>query len=423
MGAAGRFWRPSSAMLGPKAVPGPRAKVVPTRVTGKIADWKGKFGWIIPDKPVPHPDAAKHSGKVYLRQQDVEAELSGIGAAVSFFVYSDGTGLGAMNCRPAGGLDLKSPIEKVAQEAAPKAAAKAPTPKVSAFALFSGGAAKGGPAAGAAAGAAVQSPAGSAMQAQWLAAGWPGVKGAGSAAMAQGKSASDRTPLGSGQQVSGQVKDWKGTYGWIVPSERIAHPLFRGQIYLHAKDLVDGSKGLKAGDPVLFTLYTDSQGLGAESCLKDLTRDEAPDAEAEAAWPEDPSWPSETFANPSAAAAGLGMQAARAAAQAAMQGWGGAAPQAAKQGWGAAPPVRNGGPRTRLTSAEATGEVLDWEESHGWLSCHEVFEHKAAEMQDGKVYVSKVDVVGRQNLQVGDLVQFHVSADSKGLIAEGVKIF
>merc|ERR1712048_628098 len=79
---------------------GGRTKVLPNRVTGKVKEWKGAFGWIMPDAKIAHPGAQKHGGKIYLAHEDVEAELSGVGATVSFFVYSDGNGLGAMNVRP-----------------------------------------------------------------------------------------------------------------------------------------------------------------------------------------------------------------------------------------------------------------------------------------------------------------------------------
>merc|ERR1712048_900316 len=80
---------------------GGRTKVVPNRVTGKVKEWKGKFGWIVPDMKLNPPEAKKNDGKIYLAHEDVEEELEGVGASVSFFVYSDGEGLGAMNVRPA----------------------------------------------------------------------------------------------------------------------------------------------------------------------------------------------------------------------------------------------------------------------------------------------------------------------------------
>ena len=72
----------------------------------RITDWKGRFGWIQPDEPIGHPQAAKRGGRVYLAQDDVDEVISGVGAQVSFFVYSDHSGLGAMRCVPADSASL-----------------------------------------------------------------------------------------------------------------------------------------------------------------------------------------------------------------------------------------------------------------------------------------------------------------------------
>merc|ERR1712187_781990 len=80
--------------------------------TGKVKEWKGAFGWIMPDAKIAHPGAQKHGGKISLAHQDVEAELSGVGATVSFFVYADGNGLGAMNVRPGTASKSAAPAQK-----------------------------------------------------------------------------------------------------------------------------------------------------------------------------------------------------------------------------------------------------------------------------------------------------------------------
>jgi len=66
-------------------------------------DWRGKYGWIQPAEPIDHPMAMRHGGKIYLGSDDVQEELEGVGAAVTFFVYVDESGVGAMNVRPASG--------------------------------------------------------------------------------------------------------------------------------------------------------------------------------------------------------------------------------------------------------------------------------------------------------------------------------
>lgn len=67
---------------------------------GTINAWKGKFGWVTPDDEIDHPEIAKHQGHLYLKQEDVEEEIEGVGARVQFMLYSDGMGLGAANVTP-----------------------------------------------------------------------------------------------------------------------------------------------------------------------------------------------------------------------------------------------------------------------------------------------------------------------------------
>mmetsp|Transcript_107413 Transcript_107413/g.299257 ORF Transcript_107413/g.299257 Transcript_107413/m.299257 type:complete len:153 (-) Transcript_107413:65-523(-) len=84
---------------------GDRTLLGTDRHVGTIIEWKGKFGWIQPTERVDHPMAGKRGGKVYLSVSDVEEELEGVGAAVSFLVYEDPSGLGAMAVRPADELE------------------------------------------------------------------------------------------------------------------------------------------------------------------------------------------------------------------------------------------------------------------------------------------------------------------------------
>lgn len=70
---------------------------------GTVIGWRGSFGWVRATTPLNHPEAAKHSGKIFLHRSDVEGE-SRIknGTTVSFFLYSDESGLGAQGCRVVG---------------------------------------------------------------------------------------------------------------------------------------------------------------------------------------------------------------------------------------------------------------------------------------------------------------------------------
>lgn len=182
-----------------------RTKVTAARVTGKVVEWKGSFGWIQPDQQINHAEAAMNRGKIYLSEKDIEAEISDVGAHVSFFVYADGTGLGAQECRPSGqGVGVAKTILKksVSQDA----------------------------------------------------------KGLGASDPSRGA----RRRI-SDDPVRGQMKMWNGNFGWITPLEQIAHPLFKGEIYLSKKD-ADNPETLVAGVEVMFYVYADAQGLGAEGC-------------------------------------------------------------------------------------------------------------------------------------------------------------
>merc|ERR1712048_1074281 len=111
---------------------------------------KGAFGWIVADKPISHPESKKHGGKIYLAHEDVEDELSGVGANVSFFLYSDGNGLGAMNVKPAskvGGMTTALASKPKLGGMAPKLGGMATALKASAKKAAAKGAAakKGGP--------------------------------------------------------------------------------------------------------------------------------------------------------------------------------------------------------------------------------------------------------------------------------------
>lgn len=78
------------------------------------------------------------------------------------------------------------------------------------------------------------------------------------------------------ESLSGRVIQWKGTYGWIEPSQPIDHPDMAkqagwqggaGRIFVHAEDVVPKWRSLTVGALVEFFLYHDGQGLGAEECI------------------------------------------------------------------------------------------------------------------------------------------------------------
>lgn len=106
-----------------------RVKISAKRYQGKLVEWKGKFGWIQPLSPIDHPDAGKRGGKVFMGQEEVETEIE-LRGIVSFLVYRDANGLGAMHVRNVAFADepaaqKASPAKGAAAKGAGKSAGKA----------------------------------------------------------------------------------------------------------------------------------------------------------------------------------------------------------------------------------------------------------------------------------------------------------
>lgn len=84
----------------PRGPSGPgleRTRISTQPVTGEVADWKGKYGWITPTVPVEHPAAAKNKGNIYASMTDLQGGLTAltVGSLCQFHVFSDASGLGA----------------------------------------------------------------------------------------------------------------------------------------------------------------------------------------------------------------------------------------------------------------------------------------------------------------------------------------
>lgn len=74
------------------------------RITGRVQEWKGHYGWIIPDRNIEHAEAALNHGRIYVSRHDIDAGSRTPpslmpGDIVQFLVYADGRGLGAVQCR------------------------------------------------------------------------------------------------------------------------------------------------------------------------------------------------------------------------------------------------------------------------------------------------------------------------------------
>jgi len=339
---------PRARMMAQQTGAAPRTKVLPSRVTGKILDWKGTFGWIQADAPINHPAAQKRSGRIYLSQLDVEAEIMGIGSRVSFFVYADNSGLGAMGCRPAASPVVATTIARMTPQQP-----KAPPPSGLVATPVTGGASTG----------------------------W---------------STGTRNRL-AGVATTGQVKEFNSAYGWIVPSEPIKHPAYRGQVYFSAHDVDPVQKSLiKAGTKVRFSVYTDSQGIGADQIRVALTAPPGAMANPLSAGVPNGGGKPVTFVTPRFAPA---------------------VPRVPLQAVPTEPRASADLPRERITEIMTTGEVVEWKGTFGWIEAHDAIDHALAYKRQGKVFLSKKDFKGGMP-EAGLLVQFHVFADSSGLGAE-----
>ncbi len=139
-----RTCKQTCSMGGPKGS-GTRKLISTKRIRGTVLDWFDKFGWIQATQEIDHPDAYRNQGRIYLLAEDVQEDLPGIGCGVTFFLYQDANGLGAMNVRPAveihaqvaqsgktfGGKGGKAPSQGFAQQL--------PTPKRMKTGPYSGG--------------------------------------------------------------------------------------------------------------------------------------------------------------------------------------------------------------------------------------------------------------------------------------------
>ncbi|CAE7703963.1 cpped1 [Symbiodinium sp. CCMP2456] len=83
---------PSARTSGTQVPPGTE---ITRTVYCAVLQWKRKFGWIRPDVELEHPEAFKNNWRVYVNVVDVRGQALYSGARVSFYIYSDGKGLGA----------------------------------------------------------------------------------------------------------------------------------------------------------------------------------------------------------------------------------------------------------------------------------------------------------------------------------------
>jgi len=362
-----------------KGYAGPRERVVAGRVTGKVLNWKGKFGWVMPDAPIDHPMAGQRGGRIYLDQIDVEKELSGPGAAVSFFVYQDESGLGAEHCIPSKGPVIQKTIEKAPLKSGAKGVGKL---------------AKGG-------GKDKLKPTTKAMTK-------PNVSNL-HQEETEKKSASEppdqesRTPVQYG--LSGVVRHWKGEVGWIKPDEPVAleEPKKGGrknEFYAHVTD-VEGEPPL-SNAKVSFNLYSDKNGYGCENVVVIEQGDGLkPTKETKAA--------QDKPATKTSLALKLKLKQKK--------GKGQGKGKNAREDKGSEGPDL---PREIVSDEPLEGEIVFFGRKMGWILPSVPVEHPEAEKRDGKIYCHVNDSISGERLEKGTRVQFTLYADSSGLGAQEV---
>lgn len=245
-----------------------RLRISTQRAHGKVLEWNGQAGWITPVEAVDHPDAQKFPKGLRLSASDVvpKGHKLSTGANVTFFVFSDGLGLGAESC-----MEFKG--------TPPTAGSSTPEDKLASSVGFAKGKGKGktatlskgkslwDPAKG---GTWVYTPQFEKSDNRPAKSGGKLNKETGKAAVFSGASRKlPRKRLTLDFPISGTVLEWKGTHGWVSPSEEVDHPKVKsaeGRLYLHKQDLIAATE-LSVGQEVNFHIFEDKAGLGVEECI------------------------------------------------------------------------------------------------------------------------------------------------------------
>lgn len=76
--------------------------------------------------------------------------------------------------------------------------------------------------------------------------------------------------LVSNDSVTGEVIEWRGTFGFIQPTVPINHPsatMRQGKVFAHKKSFLEGVETVAQGQNVSFKLYAGSSGLNAQEVI------------------------------------------------------------------------------------------------------------------------------------------------------------
>jgi len=213
----------------------------------------------------------------------------------------------------------------------------------------------------------------------------------------------------SSSLVSGSVTKVRGKVAWIKPEDKIDHPeaeKHKGEIYLHFDDVESGDNPLP-GAQVIFFVYADDMGLGAEHCQvieQGSGKPPADAAEAKKKAPKQKARPEKTNKSTKTTKPAAGKFASSVKKEL----------QEAKEKGPSGPDL----PRERVTTVPIVGEVVAWKKKFGWIKPSEPVDHAGSEKHDGRIYVHNKDVQEGTEMEVGSIVSFHVYSDASGLGAE-----
>lgn len=372
------------------------------RLTGTVHSWRGSFGWIVPNVKLNYPDQKK-DGKVYFSQQDVEQELSGVGATVTFALYKDKTGYGAMQVRP--GKGGSGPIPSASQ-------GKQQQGK--------------------------QQPQGKWVQAKQQQGKQQLVKNTKLKTKKEQVKREPReaTPLDksqreavTGEAISGVVIRAVGDrVAFIIPDGEVDHPKFEESktLFLH-KDDFEGDEFPKIGASVMFSVYADQKGLGAEGCslleqgdgkvpehLKGEVKKRKRAGRKEKKKKGKDEKPASNVKVGAFAKKQAEKQAQKKKRNRKGKGGEGGEKKEKKDKGPSGPDL----PRERVSDALVTGEVLMMGRTFGWVKPSEPVSHDLASKHGGKIYLHKKDIAEGADLKKGSTVTFKLYADASGLGAE-----
>mmetsp|Transcript_25231 Transcript_25231/g.58072 ORF Transcript_25231/g.58072 Transcript_25231/m.58072 type:complete len:455 (+) Transcript_25231:96-1460(+) len=414
-GSAGGSYKEKNSRL----LDGARSRVTKWRVNGTLADWKGGHGWIEPDRPIDHPEASKHKGRVFMAHKDVEEEIDGVGAAVSFFVYKDTNGLGAEQVRPA---RAKAIIPKYDNKYEKKST---PQQRPQLTKEPKGSAAKNAGKDGAA-----QARGSFAQRAR-------------AKAIAQKEPKEQVAPDASSREavllepITGTCSKSFGKVAFITPDQAIDHPMAdqrKGSIYVHQQD-VEGDEVILPGAKVEFTVYTDEKGLGAEN-LRILSQG---DGEQEAfgknrrrdRTKKPQTQKTDTAVTKVGTNRGVKKvvkeeekeaeeRAQRKGGKSKGKGKGKQKPAGKKDKPADKGPSGPNLPRERIIDGPIVGEIVNWKRTFGWIKPAEDIDHDLFKKHEGRIYIHKKDITieGDAKPEVGQSVQFYCYQDASGLGAE-----